>query len=225
MHVQQVDGPAGDSSRPATSRVPRMFYARGVVAWLAGTALLLGGTGLLTLSLDQDLRQRGVTTSAVVIDTTCGPLGGRSQSFDVRADVGDLLFLECVPAEHVRVGQVVRVTYDPEDTTNVRLAGYTDRPFGIAFTVAGTAAASTLVGWVVLDGRRGFRSPIEDERRRAEREAEAERRAVEKRRRAARRAARRELGLVGSVKLAVHPRPRTPRRRDRPTGYRGRHRT
>lgn len=195
MPAHQSDGPEGLPRSADLPRVPRMVHAPGIVAWLVAAAFLGVGAGVLTLSLEDDLRRRGVTTTAVVTGTTCGPLGGRSQSFDVRADVGDLLFLDCVPSERVRVGQVVRVTYDPRDTTNVRLAGYTDRPLGTGFTVVGSAAALTLAGWVVLDARRGFRSPTEDSRRRAERGAGAARRTVARRRRS-----------------------------DRPPGHRGRHR-
>jgi hypothetical protein len=172
-----------------TPRTPRMLYAKGIVLWLVVTAFLGIGTGALTVSLDDDLRDRGVTTSAVVTDVTCGPLDGRSASFDVRADVGDLLFLDCPPpTEHLRVGQVVQVTYDPHDVTNVRLAGYTDRPLGVVFTVVGSAAALTLTGWTVLDLRRGFRSAIEGAALRALKQQEALERAAAKKRKAERRA-------------------------------------
>jgi hypothetical protein len=204
-------------------RIPRMFYAKGVVLWLAGTALLGTSTGLLILSLDDDLRDRGVTTSAVVTDVTCGPLDGRSASFDVRADVGDLLFLDCPPpTEHLRVGQVVQVTYDPRDISNVRLAGYTERSLGLVFTVVGSAAALTLTGWIVLDLRRGFRSAVEDAALRAVEQREAIARAAVEKRKAERRAATRRGDWLKQLKPAA----RAPRKRtDWLADYRGRHRT
>lgn len=204
-------------------RIPRMFYAKGIVLWLAGTAFLGLGAGTLTLSLDDDLRTRGVTTSAVVTDVTCGPLDGRSASFDVRADVGDLLFLDCPPrTEHLRVGEVVQVTYDPRDVTNVRLAGYTDRSLGLALTLLGSAAALTLTGWTVLDLRRGFRSAAEDAALRAVKHQEAIARAAATKRKAERRAATRRGDWLRQLKPAARA---SRKRTDWPAHYRARHRT
>ena len=199
-----------------------MLYAKGVVLWLAATVILGTGAGTLTLSLDDDLRQRGVTTSAVVTDVTCGPLDGGSAPFDVRADVGDLLFLECPPpTEHLCVGQVVQVTYDPHDVTNARLAGYTDRPLGPVFTFAGSAAALTMTGWIVLDLRRGFRSAVEDAALRAlEQQGALERAAAEKRK-----AERRACTRRGHWWKQLKPTPRPSSRRTDWSSHRGRHRT
>jgi hypothetical protein len=200
-----------------------MLYAKGMVLWLIATVILGIGTGTLILSLDADLRQRGVTTSAVVTDVACGPLDGRSASFDVRADVGDLLFLDCPRrTERLRVGQVVQVTYDPLDVTNARLAGYTDRPLGLVFTFGGFAAALALTGWIVLDLRRGFRSAVEDAALRAHKQQEALKRATAKRRKAERRAARRRGHWWKQFKPTARS---SSRRTDWPAGYRGRHRT
>ncbi|MBB2903652.1 hypothetical protein FHR75_004495 [Kineococcus radiotolerans] len=208
---------------PRMPRIPRMLYAKGLVLWLAATVILDIGAGTLTLSLDDDLSQRGVTTSAVVTDVTCGPLDGRSASFDVRADVGDLLFLDCPPrTEHLRVGQVVQVTYDPHDVTNVRLAGYTDRPLGLVFTVVGSAAALTLTGWIVLDLHRGFRSAVEDAALDAVKQQEASERAAARKRKAERRASTRPGHWWRQLKPTARP---SSKHTDWPAGYRGRHRT
>ncbi|ABS03834.1 hypothetical protein Krad_2354 [Kineococcus radiotolerans SRS30216 = ATCC BAA-149] len=221
--AERAQRTTGVSPRTHVPRIPRMLYAKGLVLWLVATVILGIGTGTLTLSLDEDLRQRGVTTSAVVTDVTCGPLDGRSASFDVRADVGDLLFLDCPPrTEHLRVGQVVQVTYDPHDVTNVRLAGYTDRPLGLVFTLVGSAAALTLTGWIVLDLRRGFRSAVEDAASHALKQQEALERAAARKRKAERRASTRRGDWWRQLKPAAR---RAGRRTDWPTSYRGRHRT
>lgn len=204
------------------SRIPRMLYARGLVVWLAATALLGIGTGALTLSLDDDLRDRGVLTSARVTDVRCGPLDGRSASFDVRADVGDLLFLDCPPpTEHLRTGQVVNVVYDPRDVTNVRLAGYTDRPLGVVFTVVGSSAALTLTGWVLLDSRRGFRCAVQEAALRALKQQEAVERAAARKRKAQRRARIRRGDWASQLETTAHS---STKRTDWPKSYRGRHR-
>jgi len=199
-----------------------MLYAKGLVVWLAATELLGVGTGALTLSLEDDLRERGVMTSAKVTDVRCGPLDGRSASFDVRAAGGDLLFLHCPPpTEHLRAEQVVNVVDDPRDVTNLRSAGYTDRPLGVVFTLVGSAAALTLTGWVVLDSRRGFRCAEQEAALRALKQQEAIERATARKRRAQRRARIRRGDWFTHLKTTA----RSPTRRTHwPKSYRGRHR-
>ena len=122
----------------------------------------------------------------------------------------------------LRVGQVVQVTYDPHDVTNVRLAGYTDRPLGLVFTLAGSAAALTLTGWIVLDLRRGFRSAVEDAASHAVKQQGVLERAAARKRKAERRASTRRGDWWRQLKPAAR---RAGRRTDWPRSYRGRHRT